>query len=589
LLLIIVALLLGSVFALTLTRFPLDGLQRSCAAALLSLLALVYAPQLANSLFSSLTLAAQSAALGLLTLVCALASWHFSRRLSADRVAQSALAEAMPCRSPYLISLTAAALLASGASLWISTQSALFGWDGWAYHSPAMAWFHQHDAIAPMPLMEWIIGYPKNIEFLSLWSFLLEGDDTFIDTINLALHWLTVPFAYGVGRHVGLKRGWALAGALLYFLTPTLMAQTWRTYIDQAFADSVVIMLYVLFTWLTSAPSRRTGWLVLLGCTLGHLAQTKGTGLHMVLIIGLWVVVAEARSGRLRQLPRTLLILALPTALLGAGWYLHTWWVMGNPLYPFRITLPGSGSVLFEGRFDLKDSMLQNLGQGIDLSAPLPLVYLRQFAFSGWGLQFFALGLPAMLLVLLKGHGHIRALAIFAVVYLLVTPFSFVDRYAVVVTFPAAVSFAYVMQHWIGPKRWMKTLAALSAGAVILSLVPAFKELAPRAASERNPPAHDAFASTEGFRRFALVTSSPTAQHIGLVDLALGADNPHWYFYFGPRWQNQVSVFDKAHAGEFDFAVCAQQLGRCGEIAETGLFARVLEENTVEVWRRVRR
>lgn len=598
-------------FAALAGRRTQEPLERLAVGLFLALLAPMYAPQLSHLLFGTLGTGAMLAGLGLISAAFAgglyWAGQRWARETSAPAAwpARSDIAGSSPgpqargdldlaepaslrtaLRSPYIVTLIIIALGATALSLWISAHYSQFGWDGWTYHASAVAWFHQHDAIAPVPWMEWVIAYPKNVELLSLWAFRFDGSDRHIDMVNLLLHWLALPFAYGLGRRIGLQPCWALAGALLYFCTPVLIEQSWTAYIDQAFADSVVMMLFVLFTWMQAQGAARAAWAVLLGCALGHLAQTKGTGLQLVVIVGGFVIVHDWLAGQRKALIKTLALVAAPTALLGAGWYLHTWWVMGNPLYPFRILMPGTGAVLFEGTLDLKTSMLANLGQRVNLDEAWPLRYFRMFSSAEWGLQFFALGLPAMALCLVKGNGAMRWLLAFAVVYLALTPFSFIDRYAAVVTVAGALAFAYVMQEHVAQRMWSRGLAAASGLAVALSVFPLLGNVHPPSAGPRNPPVIDKLSEAEGFKRFAMINAAGAPQRVGIVDLSRGGDNPHWYFYFGPHWDNVVEAFDASQASRYDFAVCATGGGRCRVITESGAFKKVMEERGVEVYRR---
>lgn len=620
LLLTILISFLALIFAALAKRFTGQAEQRLAIGIFLALLVPMYAPQLSHWVFGTLRTGSMLTCVALLAGVLggalywaggrfrdhAGSSTPLSKRADPgggavtkvisptaaanSRVPQATLGALLAAlREPYVAVLGFFALSATVVSVWISARYSQFGWDGWAYHASAAAWFHQQDGIVPAPWMEWIIGYPKNIELLSLWAFRFDGDDTHIDMVNLLLHWLTLPFAYGLGRRVGLQPTWALAAALIYFCTPELIEQSWSAYIDQAFADGVVMMLYFLFTWMQTDGTQRNVWALLLGCALGHLAQTKGTGLHVVFIGGAFVLVHELIEGRRLQALKTLLWVATPTAVFGAGWYLHTWWVMGNPLYPFRILMPGSGKVLFDGTMDLKNSMLANLGQRVNLNEPWPLLYFRMFSSSAWGLQFFALGLPAMALCVVKGNAAMRWLLAFALAYLVVTPFSFIERYALLVTAAGALAFAYLMQAHIHHQIWSRALMGASLVAIAVSLLPLLINLDPPKAGPRNPPPVSQLSNAEGFQRFAMINAEPGPQRIGLLDLARGADNPHWYFYFGPRWENRIEPFDAYNATNYDFAVCATGGKRCGNIVDTGLFDRVMEERGVEVYRRASR
>jgi hypothetical protein len=48
-------------------------------------------------------------------------------------------------QSWYLIALAALSIIATGFVSWFLTNFSNFGWDGWAYHSSAMAWFSEHE------------------------------------------------------------------------------------------------------------------------------------------------------------------------------------------------------------------------------------------------------------------------------------------------------------------------------------------------------------------------------------------------------------------------------------------------------------
>ena len=119
---------------------------------------------------------------------------------------------------------------------------------------------------------------PIAAEMLGLWIFKLGGSDQFIDSVNLIIHWLALPFAYGVGRHIGISRKWSIAASLIYFSTPVLIKQTWDTYVDLAFADCLVMTLYFYFCWYQHRNEQGLFWSILLGLSLGNLAQINGAG-----------------------------------------------------------------------------------------------------------------------------------------------------------------------------------------------------------------------------------------------------------------------------------------------------------------------
>ncbi len=566
----------------------LSHVDRLCISIFCSLLTLSYVPQLSSLLFGTLQLP------GLL-IVCLilllLVSVYERKRISVTSIRNAYAGWLSPHnllslglhRDPYLVGLA----LVSAASLvlifWVTSQFSNFGWDGWTYHSSAIAWFNQNDRIVPMPLMPWVIAYPKNIEFLSLWFYLFDGHDRWIDAVNGIIHVAVLPFAYTLGKRVGLSRSWSLAAAFVYFLTPTLISQTWTTYVDQPFADGIVMMLFFTLKWNT-AKDNRLFWSVMLGLSLGFLAQVKGTGLHIILITAMILIVHEAIYRRFRSSIPFILTVGAVAATTGGGWYLFNWYLYANPFYPFKIMLPGTDRVLFDGLWTLKDSMLQNFQTRMDLDVPWWKLYLREFAFGGWGLHFFCLGLPSMVFVLLRGNNAIRWLVLFALLVLLIVPFSYIPRYTIAVSIVGALAFCLVVQEIFYTKAWSRVLRTTSIVLILFALTPLFQNINPRHNNEHIPPPRSEFAVTDGFKRFDVVNGERPVR-IGVVSLELRSDNPYWYFYFGPRWHNIVEPYDRAEKLFYDFIICGKSSLKCSEIRSLQSHKLIFEERNVEVYR----
>jgi hypothetical protein len=482
-------------------------------------------------------------------------------------------------QSWYLIALAALSIIATGFVSWFLTNFSNFGWDGWAYHSSAMAWFSEHDRITgSMPLMSWITSYPKNIEFLTLWIKKLSGNDQFLEAGNLIVHLLVIPFAYGVGRFCNLNKHWAAAASLIYFLTPEIISQSWSTNIDGAFSDSLVILLFLSFSWHSCKKDEQLFWSVLVGLGLGHAMQSKGSGLHVTVILGCFLLARALVENDRHRLHTRLLIVVIFAALSGTGWYFKNWHVYGNPLYPFKVALPGISLVLFPGEdFDTQVVPTAS-GNYRDLS--LFWLYLSHFAGisyqPGWGAHFFFFSLPAMVLMIFRNR-DLTWLVLFAVAYFAIVPFSFEARYSLVSCVAGTVAFAYLSQEILNTKGWQRALKVLSVLAVIISLIPELYVL-----RHPNTVSDAEFVRRDGFKRFALIREKPGVR-VAIVNLGYRADNPYWYFYFGPRWENRVEIFDPSQAGAYDYVVCDFASTNCPSLPSHSL---ALVEKTVAVYRK---
>jgi len=134
--------------------------------------------------------------------------------------------------------------------------------------------------------------------------------------------------------------------------------------------------------------------------------QTKGTSLHVAVIVGCFLLARALVEKDRQRLYTRILIVAISAALSGTGWYFKNWYVYGNPLYPFQITLPGIGVVLFSGeRFD---TMVVPAASGNYRDLSLLWLYLSHFAGisyqPGWGVHFFFFGLPATALTIFRNR-----------------------------------------------------------------------------------------------------------------------------------------------------------------------------------------
>jgi 4-amino-4-deoxy-L-arabinose transferase-like glycosyltransferase len=443
-----------------------------------------------------------------------------------------------------------------------------------------MAWFSQQDKITvSMPLMPWITRYPKNLEFLSLWIQKLTGNDQFLEAGNLLVHLLVIPFAYGLGRYCGLNRHWAAAASLIYFLTPEIISQGWSTLIDGAFSDSLVILLFLNFSWHLSGKDDQLFWSILLGLGLGHAMHSKGSGLYVLVILGCLLLARIFLERDTHRLHTRLLLVATFAILSGGGWYLKNWLVHGNPVYPFEVALPGTGIKLFSGKNF--EALVEPSTSGNYQQLSLFWLYLSHFAGlayqPGWGYQFFFLGLPAMIITLFRDR-NLTWLVLFAIAYFVMIPFSFESRYSLVPCVAGAIAFGYMSQEILNTKSWESALKGISLSTTAVSLAAVISGF-----FYQNTSASDAdLARRDGFRRFALVRERP-GMRVALVSLGIGADNPYWYFYFGSQWENKVEIFDPQRAAAYDYIVCDFSATSCPSLSSHSL---ALVEKTVAVYKR---
>lgn len=456
-------------------------------------------------------------------------------------------------------------LISSLIAAWAIHHLSDFGFDGYAYHTSAMAWFNQHDTITNETLfIPWVNAYPKNIELLSLWIYKFDGNDQYVEGANLMIHLISIPFVFGLGRLAGLSKAGSLVASCIYFLIPMSLAQLRSTNIDQAFSDCVAMALYFLIYWIKNC-TKLSGWKsltisLLIGLSVGNLAQIKGSGLYLWIILGSMTVplLIFENKGSLTKLfwlkvSKCLAFSFLVAIVCGSGWYVKNYLVHGNPFWPMQLKLPFLGEI-FPGT-TIERLILNNWGVGdrswID-------IYWQQFTETlsrpldidnrtgGFGFHFFAIGLPSLVLSLVWGNTTVRWLACFAILYFFIVPASFWPRYSIAVTISTAITSIWICEKIIKVRKLQNVFNYMSLFTVIIGVLPLLEIFS---------ITKDRFVHKEwcGNRYKIIEQFEPTT--IALCNI-LPPETGMWYLYFGEQWKNKIVKFEKDKMKEYPFIAC---------------------------------
>ncbi len=532
-----------------------------------SLFILIYSPQLSSLLFKSLELDKILLVVLVFTSPAFLLCFKQIKKLkfNKDLLPKISFKEYNQSLSlPYILLVLVFALI----STWAIHNLTDLGFDGYAYHTSAMAWFNQHNIITEdSPFMAWVTSYPKNIEFLSLWIFKFDGNDQHIEGGNLLIHIITIPFAFGIGRLVGLSRCGSITAACLYFLTPMSLSQLRSTYIDQAFADCLVMAIYFLFYWsrhfISLSNKESIIIAILVGLSTGSLPQIKGSGLYVWIILGLMTLPLLYISNKEKiskyQLLHSAKLLAISFAfalLCGSGWYIKNYLVHDNPFWPMEFKLPVFGEIFpsYPG-MTIEKLILNNWGVGdrswLDiywqqltevLSRPLDIDNRT----GGWGFHFFSIGIPCMFLCLFWGNLKIKWLSIFAFVYFVFVPASFWPRYSIIVTLCSAIATLWIYEKLIISPKFKSIFNLISLCVIIISIIPFVKIFS---------LSKDRYVHKEwcGERYDVVKSFAPTT--IAIANL-LQPDMGMWYHYYGEKWQNKLVKFKNDNIEEYPIIAC---------------------------------
>lgn len=262
--------------------------------------------------------------------------------------------------------------LAAYLLLWVPAFSRPdITWDGMTYHLPTIhfwaekGYVHWID-IPPEAGTLWTAngnalfnGYPKGAEVV---AFVLStlSNGKLVNAPNL----IYLPLAFFgiayVARELGAARPLAACAGLLFVTVPTNVGQAASTYVDTAFASSVIAFFALSFALLRSALPFSTAFVpsplaVAVGAALGLALGVKAPALALgpLLGIALFVLTTFCRW-KVRRRTRTfvraggaLLVVGAVGIVTGGFWYVRNAVIAGNPMFPVEVK--AAGHTIFPG------------------------------------------------------------------------------------------------------------------------------------------------------------------------------------------------------------------------------------------------
>lgn len=242
--------------------------------------------------------------------------------------------------SPFGILMGGAVLFALWHG-WVNALSPPTEWDTLVYHlTVPRLWVESHKiGTLDSPYLAQI---PLHAEMLYLWAMLVGPD-----TLAQLLHWLMAGFCGLWVRHLGRRYFSERAGnisAAIFVTTPLYTRLSGAAMNDFTLALFSLLFVAAFARWLDENPAPRIRslegrgekkdfWLFFSGLWLGLACVCKYTGPYIGIAVGfLW---GAFGGGRFQYRLKNLVKLAALTLLFCAPWYLRTYLLTGNPIYPY--------------------------------------------------------------------------------------------------------------------------------------------------------------------------------------------------------------------------------------------------------------
>jgi len=333
--------------------------------------------------------------------------------------------------------------------------------DGLLYHLPTIAGWIKQGYIGDVPFTIWSNVYPNNTEVVLTWVLILLKSDMFLDAIQLIFGIFGALAVIGLAREIGISRPSSLFAGCMFFLTPIVLVQAKAAYVDLVFASMFLIFFYFCYRFIKTLSY---SYSILAGLSGGVMLGIKGSSPIYLLIPAIFLLIAAIVSMRQKKCSLKLVLYSSASfiflsLLLGSYWFFKNWFIYGNPVYPFNISL--LGKTVFPGIMELEESiMIPNTPESL-LNKPMleqiwiawksePQIYIFDQRLGGFGLQWLVLEFPA--LILLSIYSLIRKRKLF---FYVIFPFLLIfvlqttnwwSRYTIFFVGIGSISLAYILE-----------------------------------------------------------------------------------------------------------------------------------------------
>jgi hypothetical protein len=419
-----------------------------------------------------------------------------------------------------------------------------FVWDSLTYHLTRVAQWTQDQRISLFDTPVDRIYTPANYEVFAAWFTVFIHHDVVVEAAGLPAYLLAGMSVYAIARSLEISKWASLLGAIAYLSTPALLLAVTGTKNDPMMAAlylmAVALIIDLFSGRVTEARSGCDGRLLSLVLVLLLAVGTKPYIMHLsagLLVIGGGILLQDKRSGhwyrgKWKSITdywsssiniRIMVVLLLISGLfLGSYWYIRNWLLMGNPFYPYGISIGDTPLAPKEGvvPFDL-ENLWRNLKLFVEKFGDKQNRILPDLPnTTGWGWVVYGMGLPALAWGFVRER-RIRILAAgFLVSFLAImisnraSPWNM--RY--VVWFPALLSIALAaVFNWFPDefqvaKRGLSLLFVVCLAlnlmmTVTYNLIPirTFKEMLSRSVWERDAALVDVYMPDEYSAALAIV------------------------------------------------------------------------------------
>lgn len=182
----------------------------------------------------------------------------------------------------------------------------------------------------------------------SLWPFLLEMLFTGAMLIKGVILAKLMHFLFGMLSLMAVfsfarkyfTLSIALLSAVIFYLTPGIFMQATYAYVDLGLAFYIFMALYAFMKWLECYQYK---WISVSGIFCGLAMGIKITAIIAPAMVGIGILFAALNQKRIgsKKAALSLMFLSLFTILVAIIWYVRSYIILGNPVFPFMHNIFG--------------------------------------------------------------------------------------------------------------------------------------------------------------------------------------------------------------------------------------------------------
>jgi len=349
-------------------------------------------------------------------------------------------------------------------TLLLATNDPL-SWDDYNYHLGFIADIVESSQIRQFEYTHtFTTSFPHNYEILGYWTISIFRNDFFVESINILFLTLATLSIYLIQKKLKVAEVIARYTSIGIFAIPMILILIHSLKVDMSLSCIFTALVAIILHWNLKENLKPIKFIVI-AIGIGLLIGIKTTGFLFVialipLIAGVILTTFHYRKDKKVILTIVKLISILSvvsTILLGSFWYIRSYIVYKNPIYPMEVNigpihLPGEWkdlSLLTDAPIKLADKSLPEILYFVWMEKAdwYGIMYSVDSKITGTGPAWIILLFPSIivcLIISIKNKPLLAIIGVYLIIFAL-SPGKWVTNYSIYLYFLGTITFGFVV------------------------------------------------------------------------------------------------------------------------------------------------